>query len=119
MAKTYKFSRKDKNRFKKTYRYVRKKPVYEFCSDQDFKMIVGSATFTDSAGPVSYTYPTSGADAVTFTNAPIVTAISVDSSSNNTANVNIFVTAITTLLVTFQASAPFTGEVHFHIISQD
>jgi len=119
MAKTYKFFKKDRNRFRKVYSYIRKKPVYQYCSDGDFKVIVGSVTFTNSAGPITYTYPTSGPESVTYTNAPIVTAISVDSESNDTANVNIFITAVTTSLVRFQASAPFTGEVHFHIISQD
>ena len=119
MAKSYKFFKQDKNRYRKVYRYVRKKPAYQFTSNGDFKMIVGSVTFTDSAGPVTYTYPTTGEDAVTYTNVPAVTAIAVDSEGNDTSNVNIFITAITTTLVRFQSSAPFTGEVHFHIISQD
>jgi|10_taG_2_1085330.scaffolds.fasta_scaffold211921_1 hypothetical protein len=119
MAKTYKFTRKDRNRFRKIYRYIRKKPVYQYCTDGAFKITVGTVTFTSTAGPVTYTYPTTGPDVVTYTSVPVVTAIAVDSSSNNTANVNIFATSISTTAVSFSASAAFTGKVHFHIISQD
>ena len=119
MAKVHKFFKKDQNRFRKIYRYIRKKPVYRYETESDLKIIVGKVTFTNSAGPVTYTYPTTGPESVTYTTAPIVTAISVDSESNDTANVNIFITTVSTTLVRFQASAPFTGEVHFHIISQD
>jgi len=115
MAKTYKFTKKDKNRFRKVYRYIRRKPVIEYCSDSDFKLIVGDVDFNNTSGPVTFTYPTT----VLYTNVPIITAISYDSDNNNSANVNIFITAITTTSVQFESSAPFIGKVHFHIISQD
>jgi hypothetical protein len=44
---------------------------------------------------------------------------SVDSESNNTANVNAFVTSITNTAVQISVSAPFTGRVHFIIVGQD
>ena len=115
MAKTYTFTKKDKNRFRKTYRYIRRKPVEQYCSSSDFKLIVGEVVFTNTSGPVTYTYPST----VSYSNVPIVTAISYDSESNNSANVNIFITSITTNAVQFESSAPFTGKVHFHIYSQD
>ena len=119
MSKTYKFKLKDQNRFKKVYNYIRKKPKFEFVSEGDFKMVVGTVDFTSSAGPVTFIYPTTGDQAVSYTQVPIVTAIAVDSESNSSADVNVFVTTLTTTAVTFAASAPFTGQVHFHIISQD
>ena len=114
MAKTYTFTKKDQNRLKKVYRYIRRKPSYMFCSKDDFKMIVGSITFTNSSAE-TYSFPTT----VTYSNIPIITAISYDSLSNGAADVNIFVTSLTTTSVTLESSAPFDGEVHFQIISQD
>ena len=67
---------------------------------------------------VTYTY-TDGDPTVSFTNVPVVTGISVDSVSQDAADVNVFITAITTAYVQFSASAPFTGEVHFQIVTQD
>ena len=115
MAKTYTFTKKDKNRYRKTYNFLRRKPVFQYCSDDDFKLIVGEATFSNTSGPVTYTYPTT----VSYNNIPVVTAISYDSENNSSADVNIFITSITTTAVQFESSAPFTGKVHFHIFSQD
>ena len=53
MAKVFKFTRKDKNRYRKVYRFIRKKPVYEYCSDEEFEMIAGYVEFTNSSGPGS------------------------------------------------------------------
>ena len=114
MAKTYTFSKKDKNRYRKTYRYIRRKPVMQFVSDSDFKLIAGEVSF-DNTDSGTYTFPAN----VSYTNIPIVTAISYDSENNSSADVNIFITALTTTSVQFESSAPFTGKVHFHIISQD
>lgn len=115
MAKTYTFKRKDKNRFRKIYRYVRRKPVFEFSSDGDFKLIVGDVDFNNTSGPVTFIYPST----VIYSNVPVISAVSVDSENNSSADVNIFVTSITTTQVQFESSAPFTGKVHFQIISQD
>ena len=115
MSKVFKFTRKDKNRYRKVYRFIRKKPVYEFCSDEQFEMIAGYLDFSNSAGPLTYTFPTS----VTFTQIPVVTVTSVDSESNDQANVNAFVTSINTTQLNIAVSAPFTGRVHFIIVGQD
>ena len=50
MSKVYNFTRKDKNRFRKVYRYIRKKPVYEYCTDSAFGMIAGYLDFQNSDG---------------------------------------------------------------------
>ena len=99
----------------KLYRYVKRKPVFEYCSDGDFKLVVGSVDFENTSGPIIFTYPTT----VAYSNVPIVTAISVDANNNDSANVNVFITSITRTNVQFEASAPFSGKVHFQIISQD
>ena len=115
MAKTYTFTKKDANRLRKVYRYIRKKPKFIFTCNDDFKLVVGEAIFTNTSGPVTFTYPST----VSYSNIPIITAISYDSESNSSADVNIFITSITTTAVQFESSAPFTGKVHFHIYSQD
>tara|TARA_R100000008_G_scaffold80058_1_gene62201 strand:+ start:402 stop:758 length:357 start_codon:yes stop_codon:yes gene_type:complete len=117
MAKSYKFSRRDKNRFRKVYRYIRKKPVYDYFTTGKYETIVGSVDFSDESGPVTYTYPSG----TSFATVPVITAIAVDTTGDGSghAGVNIFVSAVTTSLVRFSSSAPFTGKVHFQIISQD
>jgi len=115
MSKVYKFTRKDKNRYRKVYRYIRKKPVYEYCANEEFEMIAGYVDFINSDGPETYTYPST----VSFTNVPVVTVTSVDSESNNQANVNAYITSITTTALNISVSAPFTGRVHFIIVGQD
>ena len=67
---------------------------------------------------MTFTYTTAD-PLVTFVNAPIITAVSVDNLGNNSANVNIFIKAVTNTQVTFESSAPFTGKVNFQVISQD
>ena len=115
MAKVFNFTRRDRNRFRKVYRYIRKKPVFEFCANEEFEMIAGAVDFQNTAGPVTYTYPST----VSFTNVPVVTVTSVDSLSNNQANVNAYVTSITTTSLSISVSAPFIGKVHFIIVGQD
>ena len=87
MAKTYTFTKRDRNRYRKTYRYIRKKPVFQFICDDDFKLVVGDVDFTNTAGPVVYTFPSY----VTYINVPVITAISHDSENNDQANVNIYI----------------------------
>jgi hypothetical protein len=118
MSKAHIFKKRDANRFRKIYSYIRRKPVDQFVSDTGFTMLVGEVDFNNTSGPVSLTYTTIDHEVV-FQNVPSITAISVDSESNDTANVNIFITGITTTAVTFESSAPFTGKVNFQIISQD
>ena len=115
MSKVFKFTRKDRNRYRKVYRYIRKKPSYEFCSNSEFEMIAGSVDFVNSDGPETYTFPATAS----FTQIPVVTVTSVDSESNNQANVNAYVSSINTTQLTISVSAPFTGKVHFVIVGQD
>tara|TARA_R100000657_G_C4620544_1_gene70960 strand:- start:91 stop:447 length:357 start_codon:yes stop_codon:yes gene_type:complete len=118
MAKAHIFKRRDANRFRKVYNYIRRKPVDQFVSSTGFKMIVGDVDFSNTSGPVTFTYKTAN-PTITFSNVPIVTALSVDNLSNSSANVNIFITSVTTTQVTFESSAPFNGKVNFQVVSQD
>ena len=115
MSKTYTFTKKDANRLRKVYRYIRKKPKFIFTCDDDFKLVVGDVTFSNTSGPVTFNFPAN----VNYQNIPIITAVSYDSENNSSADVNIFITSITTTSAQFESSAPFTGKVHFHIYSQD
>lgn len=123
-CKTYTFSRRDKNRYRKVYRYLRKKPKYEFVSDGQFTIVVGEAVFDSgtspeaTSGPVTVTFTDCDPSAV-FLTAPVVTAVAVDAYDNDSANVNVFVTSVTTTAAVFETSAPFYGTVHFQIIGRD
>ena len=118
MSKAHIFKKRDANRFRKVYNYIRRKPVDQFCSDNGFTILVGDVDFVSTSGPVSLVY-TSIDPLVAFLTAPAITAISLDNLNNNSANVNVFITTITTTSVTFESSAPFTGKVNFQIVSQD
>ena len=116
MAKAHIFKRRDGNRFRKVYNYIRRKPIDQFVSTTALTIVVGNVDFANTSGPVTFTYTTAD-PFVSFSNAPAVTAVSVDNLSNNSANVNIFITSVTTTTVTFEA--PFTGKVNFQVVSQD
>ena len=118
MGKAHIFKKRDANRYRKIYNYIRRKPIDQFVSNTGFTMLVGDVDFVNTSGPVTFTYTTVD-PLIVFSNVPVVTAISVDNLSNNSANVNIFITSVTTTQVTFEASAPFSGKVNFQIVSQD
>ena len=103
------FKRRDKNRFRKVYPYIRKAPVYEYCSPSDIEIEVGEISYSNS-DTGTYTFTS------TFLNAPMITAISYDSESNGTANINVYIDSVSTSSVTIKTSAAFTGKVHFHAI---
>jgi len=108
MAKTV-FKRRDRNRYRKVYPYIRKAPSYQYCSDKETEIEIGEVVFTNSSVE-TFTFTTS------FASVPIVTAISYDSSSNGSADVNVYIDSITTTAVILRTSAPFTGKVQFHAI---
>ena len=104
-----KFKKRDLNRFRKVYPFIREAPVESFTSGEAFVIEVGEAEFSDSSS-VTYSFNE------TFTSAPTITAVAVDSNSNNSANVNIFVSSISTTAVTLESSQNFSGTVSFHVI---
>ena len=107
---TTKFKKKDLNRLKKVYPYIRKKPVYGLLSDKEVVIEVGSLYFDGTVDSVSYQFE------ATFDGVPTITAIAVDSEGNSDANVNVFVSEVTTQQTTLATSQKFTGRVHFHVI---
>jgi len=104
------FKKRDLNRFRKVYPWSRKRERLSIVpSAENFKIEVGVLEFSsENSKTVEFTE--------SFTEVPVVTAISVDSESNDTANVNVFVAAVSTTSVTFEASMSFTGVIHFHAI---
>ena len=102
----------DKNRYRKIYRYIRKKPLIVNITGGeglDVTIEAGEITFTNQNSK-SYAF------SKTFSSAPFVTANAFDSAGNQQANVNVFITAVTTSGFTVGTSANFTGKIHFHAI---
>ena len=105
-----KFKKRDRNRFRKVYPYLRVRPSNTYCADKEVIIEVGSVAFSNSNGPITYTFTEN------FTVAPYVTATSVDSESNDTANINVFIDSVSTTEMQISTSQDFTGAVHFHAI---
>jgi len=104
------FRRKDLNRYRKVYPYLRRKPKYTYQADKEVIMSADSITFTNAASG-TYTFTVG-----LFPDVPIVTSISIDNLANSSANVNVFVNSVSTTSLEIKASAPFTGIVHFQAI---
>ena len=69
----------------------------------------GEITMTGaSTGTYSFTQ--------TFSSAPVITAITYDSTAADTANVNVYVSSVSTSSVTLKTSSPMTGKIQFHAI---
>jgi len=101
---------RDKQRFRKIYPFLRRKPILETVGGGDTATIeVGAITFSNESS-VTHALITS------FSSAPIVTVVSVDSESNGGANVNVFITSITTSEIVVETSQLFTGTIHYHAI---
>jgi hypothetical protein len=100
---------RDLNRYRKIYPYLRKEPSLSYTSDKELQIEAGRITFTNqSQGTHVFSQ--------TFASAPTITAISVDSKSNNSADVNVFVNTVSKTQVILETSEKFTGEVHFQAI---
>ena len=108
MAKAF-FKKRDKNRYRKVYPYIRKAPVWDYCSNVPVEIEIGEIEY-NSASTGTY-YFTS-----TFTSAPVITAVSYDAYNNGTADVNVYISSVDTTKVVINTSANFTGKVHFHAI---
>jgi hypothetical protein len=101
---------RDKQRFRKVYPFIRKKPVLESTTSGDTAIIeVGAIVFSNESS-VTHAFSTS------FSSAPIITVVSVDSESNDMANVNVYISSITTSDVVVETSQLFTGTIHYHAI---
>ena len=96
----------DKNRFKKIYPFVRRRPVTSLSGSVDMIFENGTITMT-AASTGTYTFTS------TFPSAPVISAVTADSTIVNSANVNVFVTSVSTTAVTFRTSDVMTGTIHF------
>jgi hypothetical protein len=101
-----KVSKRNRNRFRKVYPYLRRSPRYELVTDKEVQLEVAAVIFTNQS-QVSYSFSEK------FPAVPTITAISCDSLGTSTADVNVFISAITTTNVTLETSQAFTGTVHF------
>jgi hypothetical protein len=108
MAST-KFKKRDLNRYRKIYPYLRRKPVWSYCADKETIIEIGTLVFTDS-NEEQHVF------AETFVIIPTVTAVAYDSEENSTADVNVFIRSITRKKLIIQTSNNFTGTVQFHAI---
>ena len=115
MSIFHKFHKRDRNRYRKVYRYIRKKPSFEYCSAAPFEMMSGYVTFTNEDGPKTYTFPSE----VSLSVVPIGIVTSVDHLGNDQADVNAYITLISTTEMRVSVSAPFSGRVHFIIVGQE
>ena len=102
------FKRRDGQRFRKVYPRIRKTPRIFTISDET--MIVESTKVALSNQTSStYSFQTK------YISIPTV-QISAEPSDDSQGMVNVFITALTTSAVTFETSAPFTGNIHIQII---
>ena len=70
---------------------------------------VGSITCSSSdTATYSFTEP--------FTSVPSISGIALDTTVPGDANVNVYVSSISTSQVVFRTSAPFTGKISFQAI---
>jgi hypothetical protein len=100
--------KRDQNRFSKIYPYARFQKREVLDASENFRVETGTISFIEESGPKSYAF------LMSYSTAPSISAISVETTDN--ANVNIYVASISTTSVSFESSAPFTGEVTFSII---
>jgi len=106
MAST-KFKKRDLNRYRKIYPYLRRKPVFRYCADKEVVIEIGAVTFTGSSVETHVF-------SETFTSVPTVTTVAHDYDENSSADVNVFITSVTTTEFTVSTSQAFTGRVEFH-----
>jgi hypothetical protein len=99
---------RDYNRFRKIYRYIRRKPFFQI-EAADVIVESTSIIFTN-------THQATHSFSKTFSSAPFVTATAIDSETNQSANVNVFIVSVSKTAVVIETSAPFTGKVHIHAI---
>ena len=106
-----KFRKRNRNRYRKAYPFLRRKPIYETILEGSANIEVGYIDYSNTdTGTYNFTS--------TFTTVPIVTATSVETPGGSSANVNVYIETITLTEVQIRVSdANFIGRVHLHAIS--
>ena len=103
--------KRDKNRFRKTYPYLRRKPIFEDISDGLSEIEVGIINY-NKTDVGTHTFST------TFSSVPTITAIAAQTTGGSPANVNVYVELVDLNAVQIRVSdANFVGSVHFHAIA--
>ena len=104
-------AKRDKNRFRKTYPYLRRKPVFENVLGGVSEIEVGIISY-NKTDVGTHTFTT------TFNSVPTITAIAAETSGGSPANVNVYVELVDLNAVQIRVSdANFVGSVHFHAIA--
>jgi len=104
-----KFTKRNLNRFRKVYPYLRREPRYELVSTTEALIEVASVPFSQSSSE-QYIFTEY------FAGTPKVTATVVDSSGTETADTSVYISSLNTTSVTLQTTGLFSGTVHLHII---
>jgi hypothetical protein len=107
-----KFTKRDLNRYRKVYPYVRREPRMALISNKEVTMEVGSLRFEGENTAIYKRFRFTEH----FPSPPMVTATSVDSESSGTADVNAFIKVVTNEYVEVEVSQKFIGTVHFQAI---
>lgn len=107
-----KFKQRDRNRYRKVYPYLIRKPIYELVSSGNAQIDIGYIDFSGLGPTQKFQFGTP------FITVPIVTLTAVRSNPHIDANVNVYIENITTIEVTVSISDPnFIGRVHIHAIA--
>jgi len=108
MASTKIDRKHDANRLRKTYPFVRRSPQFIYQSENTIIMEASTVAFSNTSGE-TYTFQEE------YTTAPIVTATALETTDN--ANVNVWVSAVSTTSAAINTSAAFTGKVSVQVIA--
>jgi len=98
--------KQDKNRYRKVYNFIRRKPDNEFISTNSGIIESAEVSFSSSTSE-SYTFKEE------YDSSPIVT---VGSPAAVSGGINIYVSALSSTAVTITASSSFTGTVSVIIV---
>ncbi len=105
---------RDKTRFQKQYPARRQEPQYETVVDANELKVVETATVTfTNEDTKTYTF----AQSFSATPIVVVTPVSTTVTGEETANVNLYISAASSSSVTVVSSAPFTGKASLLVVS--
>ena len=107
MASTRINRRRDANRLRKTYPFVRRSPQFEYTAEDILTMEAGTVTMSNE-DTKTYTFQES------YDSTPIVLATALETTGN--ANVNVWVSSVSTESAAIRSSAAFTGKVSVQVM---
>ncbi len=107
---TTKFRKRNLNRYRKVYPYLRREPRYELISTTEALIEIAAVPFNNSIEE-TYTF------AEFFIGVPKVTATVVGPGfANQGPATNVYIAELDSTKVKLQTTGQFTGTVHLHII---